>query len=92
MTTRTSSKAKTKKQYFIHIPPILVNKICEQMKLDNPPSEEDLEVVVHWCVAGSLAGSIFDDTMIEEGTTKKTMKKLSWELKWYLKEMRGKKE
>jgi len=74
-------------RFFIDIPPLLIRAICKQLKISNPPSLSDVETVTLWTLSGALASEIFDDTMTEEKTSKRTLKKLRWEMKEYLKEL-----
>ena len=78
-----------KSQYLIHIPDTIIQMIIKQLKLHNPPSLEEIETIVRWCVAGALSGSIFDDTTSEERTTRKALKRLKWELGEYMKELKS---
>ena len=77
-----------KTQYLIHIPDTLIQAIIKQLKLHNPPNLEDIEIIVQWCVSGSLSGEIFNDTLTAEGSSKRALKKLRWELKEYMKELK----
>jgi hypothetical protein len=76
------------RHYFIEIPETLIKSICKQLHLSNPPNLETVETVVLWCVSGSLAGDIFNDTLSEEGSSKKALKKLRWEIRQYFKDLR----
>ena len=78
-----------KSQYLIHIPDTIIQMIIKQLKLHNPPSLEEIEIIVHWCVSGSLSGEIFNDTLTEEGSSKKALKKLRWEMGEYFKDIEG---
>ena len=78
--------SKEKQSYFVCIPPSLVEAIHKQLRLKNP-SLEEIETVTLWCLAGSLAGTILNDTLIEEKTSKKALQKLRWETSEYLKDL-----
>lgn len=83
----TSKKEKT--EFFIHIPRILVNSIIKQLKLsNNPPDLKTVETITLWSLAGALAGTMFNDTLTEQGTPKKTLKKLRSEMREYFKDLR----
>jgi hypothetical protein len=81
-----------KPQYLIHIPDTLIRAITKQLHLHNPPNLEDIELIVQWCVSGSLSGEIFNDTLTEEGSSKKALKKLRWEMGEYFKDIEGMQE
>ena len=75
------------KQFFIHIPEIIIDCIKKELNLESPPVEA-VESVVVWCTAQILdSDCLFDYKTAFKSDVRGILKTLDAETEGYLKEL-----
>ena len=73
------------------IPEIILKSVSKQLKISNPPSLQDVEIVTLHCVSAYLSSDIFDDYFHVYDNPQQVLEALEEETEAYVKDLEDRK-